>query len=259
MKEYPQLFDAKAVVSRALKQMKVPNVGELMPAALKPAEMSAGDENAAMALGKPAFAYPRQDQLAHIQTHLDFALNPMLGSNPLIAPKYIPQVLEHIKQHMMLWYTNQMTEYAVGGTDVNLRKYEDAKDVKAIDQTVAAASEHVKMDSEQVFAKVAPALQQLGQLMQQLAQPKPMPLDPESQAILQSSLAETQRRAAKDQQDVRLAEQDQQVRIAMNTENNLTKERMKEADLTVDEARLRREQQETAVSLQDVAQRNLRS
>jgi hypothetical protein len=259
MKDYPQLFDARAVVSRALKQMKVPNVGELMPTAIKPAEISAGDENAAMALGKPAFAYPRQDQLAHIQTHLDFALNPMLGSNPLIAPKYIPQVLEHIKQHMMLWYTNQMTEYAVGGTDVNLRKYEDSKDVKEIDQTVAAASEHVKMDSEQVFAKVAPALQQLGQMMQQLSQPKPMPLDPESQAILQSSLAETQRRAAKDQQDVRLAEQDQQVKIAMNTENNLTKERMKEADLTVDEARLRREQQETAVSLQDVAQRNLRS
>jgi hypothetical protein len=259
MKEYPALFDPRAVVSRALKQMKVPNVGELMPTAIKPAEISAGDENAAMALGKPAFAYPRQDQLAHIQTHLSFALDPMLGSNPLIAPKYIPQVLEHIKQHMMLWYTNQMTEYAVGGTDVNLRKYEDAKDVKEIDQTVAAASEHVKMDSEQVFAKVAPALQQLGQLMQQLAQPKQMPLDPESQAILQSSLAETQRRAAKDQQDVRLAEQDQQVRIAMNTENNLTKERMKEADLTVDEAKLRKEQQETAVSLQDVTQQNLRS
>ena len=259
MKEYPALFDPRAVVSRALKQMKVPNVGELMPTALKPAEISAGDENAAMALGKPAFAYPRQDQLAHIQTHLDFALNPMLGSNPLIAPKYIPQVLEHIKQHMMLWYTNQMTEYAVGGTDVNLQKYQDAKDVKEIDQTVAAASEHVKMDSQEVFAKVAPALQQLGQMMQQLAQPKPMPLDPESQAILQSSLAETQRRAAKDQQDVRLAEQDQQVKIAMNTENNLTKERMKEADLTVDEARLRKEQQETAVSLQDVTQQNLRS
>jgi len=230
-----------------------------MPSAIKPAEMSAGDENAAMALGKPAFAYPRQDQLAHIQTHLDFALNPMLGSNPLIAQKYIPQALEHIKQHMMLWYTNQMNEYAVGGTDVNLHKYEDAKNVKEIDQTVAAASEHVKMDSQQVFAQVAPALQQLGQLMAQLSQPKPMPLDPDAQAILQSSLAETQRRAARDQADIQLAEQDQQVRIAMNTENNLTKERMKEADLTVDEARLRKEQQETAVSLQDVAQHNLRS
>jgi hypothetical protein len=259
MKEYPALFDPRAVVSRALKQMKVPNVGELMPTAIKPAELSAGDENAAMALGKPAFAYPRQDQLAHIQTHLDFALNPMLGSNPLIAPKYIPQVLEHIKQHMMLWYTNQMTQYAVGGTDVNLQKYQDSEDVKEIDQTVAAASEHVKMDSEQVFAKVAPALQQLGQMMQQLAQPKPMPLDPESQAILQASLAETQRRAAKDQADNQLSQQDQQVRIAMNTENNLTKERMKEADLTVDEARLRKEQQETAVSLQDATQQNLRS
>jgi chaperonin GroES len=259
MKEYPQLFDARAVVSRALKQMKVPNVGELMPSAIKPAEISAGDENAAMALGKSAFAYPRQDQLAHIQTHLAFALDPMLGSNPLIAQKYIPQALEHIKQHMMLWYTNQMNEYAVGGTDVNLQKYKDSKDVKEIDQTVAAASEHVKMDAQQVFAKVTPALQQLGQMMQQFAQPKPLPLDPESQAILQASLAETQRRSTRDQADIQLKEQDQQVRIAMNTENNLTKERMKEADLTVDEAKLRREQQETAVSLQDVAQRNLRS
>ena len=62
-----------------------------------------------MALGKTAFAYPRQDQLAHIQTHLAFAMDPVLGSNPLIAQKYIPQALEHIKQHMMLWYTNQIS------------------------------------------------------------------------------------------------------------------------------------------------------
>jgi len=44
----------------------------------------------------------------------------------------------------------------------------------------------------------------------------------------------------------------------MNAENNLTKERMKEADLTLDEVKLRQEQQETALTLQEAAQRNLR-
>ena len=43
----------------------------------------------------------------------------------------------------------------------------------------------------------------------------------------------------------------------MNTENNLTKERMKAADLTVEGASLQKEQQETALSLQEAAQRNL--
>jgi hypothetical protein len=76
---------------------------------------------------------------------------------------------------------------------------------------------------------------------------------------MQASMAETQRRAAKDQADIQLKDKEMQVRIAMNTENNLTKERMKEADLTVDEARLRAEQQETATSLQESTQRNLRS
>ena len=79
-KEYPQIFDQRAVVSRMLKQLKVPNINELMPNALKPAEMNAADENSAMALGRPAFAYPRQDHLAHLQAHLNFALDPMMGS-----------------------------------------------------------------------------------------------------------------------------------------------------------------------------------
>ena len=43
----------------------------------------------------------------------------------------------------------------------------------------------------------------------------------------------------------------------MNAENNLTKERMKAADLTVDEAKLQKEQSETAIKLNEATQRNL--
>jgi hypothetical protein len=43
----------------------------------------------------------------------------------------------------------------------------------------------------------------------------------------------------------------------MNAENNLTTERLKTAELTVDELRLRKEQEQTAIKLQNVTQRNL--
>ena len=114
----PGMFDQKAVLSRMLKQLKVPDIQELLPNATKPMEHNAADENAAMSLGKSSFAYPSQDHLAHIQVHLTFGLDPMLGSNNLIAPKFIPQALEHIKQHMMLWYTSQMNAYVTAGTDL---------------------------------------------------------------------------------------------------------------------------------------------
>ena len=266
MQTYPQAFDVNAVLQRVLKQMKVPGVNELMPNAPKAVEQDSANENAAMALGKPAFAYPRQDHLAHIQSHLNFALDPNLGSNNLIAPKFIPQVLEHIKQHMMLWYTSQMQGYVTANPNLEFEKYEDSKFAKEIDKIMAVASDHVKLDTQQVFAKVTPALQQLGQVMSQFA-PQPQ-VDPADQALLQASLAETQRRTARDQGDLQIAQQrlqndmtqdekDREVKIAMNAENNLTTERLKTAELTVDELRLRKEQEQTAIKLQNVTQRNL--
>ena len=266
MQTYPQAFDVNAVLQRVLKQMKVPGVNELMPNAPKAVEQDSANENAAMALGKPAFAYPRQDHLAHIQSHLNFALDPNLGSNNLIAPKFIPQVLEHIKQHMMLWYTSQMQGYVTANPNLEFEKYEDSKFAKEIDKIMAVASDHVKLDTQQVFAKVTPALQQLGQVMSQFA-PQPQ-VDPADQALLQASMAETQRRAARDQGDLQIAQQklqndmdqdekDRQVKIAMNAENNLTTERLKTAELTVDELRLRKEQNETAIKLNETTQRNL--
>lgn len=266
MEKYPAHFDQRAVLSRVLKQMKIPAVNELMPAAGKPKEMDAGSENAAMTLNKPAFAYPRQDHLAHIQAHLNFALDPNLGSNALIAPTFIPQCLEHIKQHMMLWYTSQMEVYATDGTDVMLQKYEDTKFAEDIDKAIAIASDHVKMDTPQVFAQVVPALQQLSQMMQQF---KPQPQMTGSDiAFMQTSQAETQRRTAKDQQDAQIAqaklendiqekEKDRSTKVAMNAENNLTEERIKTAELTMDEVKLRDEQQRTAVELNRKAQQFL--
>ena len=150
--------------------------------------------------------------------------------------------------------------------NIKMGKYEESKLTKEIDKAMAVASSHVKLDTAQVFGGVNQAMQQLGQVMGQFA-PQPQ-VDPADQAILQASLAETQRRATRDQADIQLnqaklqnditqEDKDRQVKIAMNAENNLTQERLKTAELTVDELRLRKEQNETALKLNETTQRNL--
>jgi cell wall-associated NlpC family hydrolase len=125
----------------------------------------------------------------------------------------------------------------------------------------------MKLDTQQVFSGLLPALDQLGQMMQQF-KPPPPPMDGEAQAVLQASMAETQRRAAEDQArlafdtqkfqaEMQAKKDAEQVKVAMNAENNLTTERIKTAELTVDEVRLRQEQEKTAVKLNQETQRNL--
>ena len=146
-------------------------------------------------------------------------------------------------------------------------KYEESKIAKEIDRAIAVASDHVSLDSAQVFQGVLPALEQLGQLMQQFKPPAP-PMEGEAQAVLQASMAETQRRTAADQAKLALDTQkfqadqankamDRDADVAMNAENNLTQERIKTAELTVDEVKLRKEQEETAIQLNQATQRNL--
>ena len=62
---------------------------------------------------------------------------------------------------------------------------------------------------------------------------------------------------AKMQQDAAAQDKKQQFDAAQNTEKLLTQERMKTLDLTVETARLKKEQAESAIRLQNEVQRSL--
>lgn len=268
-KEAPDLYDRKAVEQRFLKQLKIPGINELLKETAAPEERTSADENVAMSLGQNAFAYIQQDHLAHIQSHLDFATNPALGTNPIIASFFLPKALEHIKQHMVLWYLNRMNGYVAksrGDKILTEVEYENKMLTAEIDKMFAVASQHVKMDSEKAFAKIVPLVQQLMQSMKQLT-PQPQ-LPPEAQVLRETSLAETQRRTQRDQAEMQLKGQQMQMDaeeskrkddmdIALNSVNNLTKERIETARLTQRDEVLQSEQFETAIRLQQEAQRNL--
>ena len=93
-------------------------------------------------------------------------------------------------------------------------------------------------------------------------------MPPEIQALVQTQMAETQRKGAYDKADLQLRSQKQQddatrdaakikVDLIKNTENNLTEERVKSAELTNDAARLQHEQVQTAIEAQNAIQSNL--
>jgi hypothetical protein len=264
MEKFPDQFDRRAVLQRVIKQMKVQNPTELMPAMAEPEERNAADENAAMAIGRAAFAYPHQNQLAHIQAHLDFALNPMLGSLPIIAPSFMPMFLEHFKQHLILWYLGHMNGYVEQSLGKKIEDYDIPGITGDIDKLFAVASQHTDIDTKEAFEKVAPALQKLIEVARQF---KPEPkMDGADSVILKTSMAETERRAAKDKMDAEHAKaklqadmleenRKMQIQIATNAADNLTDERIKTAELSNDASLLRNEQQKTAIAALESAQR----
>lgn len=255
-KENPDLYDRRVVEQRLLKTMKIPNVQEIVPDPSKVEDMNPALENVAMTLGKPVGAFPNQDHMAHIQVHMDYATDPVFGGNPSMAPSFQPAVIEHIKQHMVLWYLNSMKEAA--GFDV----FKPERLPNGLQVLLTQAGQQVKAQSMQTFQATMQALVPMMQMAAQAAQQRgPQLPDPQAQAILQASLAETERKKMRDQADIGLdqarLQQDAQESAAklqqsaqQNTEDNLTKERIATATLTAKDAELRQKQIDTVLNAQ---------
>jgi len=262
MDKNPELFNKRAVIQRFLKQIKVPGINEIMTDVPPPVKMDSANENVAMAIGQAAFAYPEQDHLGHIQAHLDFAKSPIFGGNPIIAPAYLPKAVEHIKQHLVLWYLNRMNGYVQKSLGEKLPDYDLASDPKAVDKLFALASQHVELDADQTLKGIMPVVQQLVAGLKQF-QPQP-PMTPDAKVLLDTSMAETQRRTNRDQAELQLKDkelaakiqmdmadlqqrqqrdmEEMQLRLAIAMGDNEMKERIETARLTRDAAKLNFEQ-----------------
>jgi len=219
----PGTFDMRSVYNRILKQMKVPDIEEIMPNPEGANESNPALENVSMTMGRPAAAYPDQDHIAHIKVHLEYANNPAYGGNPVIGPVFAPHALDHIKQHLTLHYLQSMRSYvaqASGGRDVLELHTEKPLDLEA-QQALALASQLVDEDSKRTMT---PYVQQIGQLAQKVAQAQQaqqqnqLMSDPTAAAIVKTQMAETQRKTQefqnKLQLDVQKAQQEYQVKVA---------------------------------------------
>ena len=244
----PQLYNIRKVEERILDTLKIPNAKELLAPAMEPKEQNAVNENVAASMGRPIVAFPEQDHIAHIMTHVGYLLNPTLGSNPLIAPQFIPAILNHIKEHIALWYASQVFEVGseATGTDLGdaMKEAKDPEDRQALDRMLAQASALVSQTAQQTFQSLPPVIQQAQQLMQQF-QPQP-PMDPN----MQVAMAELQRKQAADQQKMQIEAQKLQLTAADQQAEMQMRQAQTQISTQMEQAKMQSESQMRMAQLQ---------
>jgi chaperonin GroES len=199
-KEMPQLYDLRKVEEMFLVRLKIPQGKELLLPKQQPLELNAVNENIAATMKRPIVAFPEQDHLAHLQVHLDFVTNPMFGGNRVIGPQCVPLLLDHIKEHMVLWYANQIFNEASDAAQVDIgeiQKGATTEEKKSLDQMLAATSQVVSKQAEETFSSIPQIIQTAIETLQAMMPPPQMPADPRVEVMKQQVEAQ----AAKDQAD----------------------------------------------------------
>ena len=269
----PDLYNRLAVEKRILKQIKLPEINEVLPDPQDVKDMNPALENVAMTLGKPVGAFPSQDHMAHFMTHLQYAMDPIFGSNPIVAPIFMPACLEHLKQHLTLWYLMVVDGYASTALGKPFDIMKIGPIIREAQKLISVSTQHVHQDGKEQLAPVLQAMQGMLQTMQKMHMSSAQEnVDPnvkvQVDALTQTSMAETQRKAQKDKMDIQLKAEDMkritaeklkqmQTDVIKNTENNLTQERIKSAELTRDAAQLQHEQLQTVLDAQNQIQSTL--
>lgn len=196
-----QLFDLRKLYARAFEMAKIPDYEDFLPPPPEALPLNPVDENINMVMGKPVKAFIGQNHEAHIQVLLDFAKNPLFGMSPIVAQKFGPEALNHLQDHLMVWY-GEMMKAAAGKNDTDWDNNPDAS------ISLAKACPVVDAAAQKAFSKI-PALIAQGMQQLQSMMPKP-PVDPMvavaqadvqgKQQIAQGQLSLAQQKAQNDAQ-----------------------------------------------------------
>jgi len=209
----PMMYNLRKVEQRILETLKIPAADELLNPAAEAVEEHAINENVAASLGRPIVAFPEQDHISHIKAHIMYTLNPLFGLNPMIAPALLPMMLNHLKEHLVLWYAQSATDAAgkLAGVDLNeaIKEHKDKETRQAFDDMLAETAREALEAAADIFAELPQVFAEMQQLAQQFAPPVPPPADP-----AQVAMAETQRKAAADQAKVQIEDKRMQTSAA---------------------------------------------
>lgn len=193
---HPELYDQRAVETLLLQRLKIPEFEKLLKKAPEPKKLNAVNENLAAAQQQPLTAFPDQDHLAHLQTHLDFIASPFLGSSPLLAPSCLGNLLNHLREHIALWYVNGVYELSKELLEEDPSEYMKTDELTPdMDKLLAVTSSKVVAAAGQVFAKVPPVIEAAMALLKQL---QPPAMQDPTMAAAEAAKAETARKAKAD-------------------------------------------------------------
>jgi len=271
----PDLYNRLEVEKRILKQIKLPDINGVLPDPHEVEDMNPALENVAMTLGKPVGAFPDQDHLAHMLSHLQYDQDPIFGSNPIVAPVFKPALLEHLKQHLTLWYLKQTQAYTSDALGEPFDIFKVQPHIVEAQKLVAGALGHVHQDSKQMLAEVGQAIAQIVQTVQQIRQSQ-VQIDPTVQAEMQAMQQTAKMQTDQKAQEAQLKAQLEQAKLVQhgqltqqqmsqnmekdraklqssfveNTQNNLVNKEIKFAEMDIDSRKVEAEMARTVQEAQ---------
>jgi hypothetical protein len=207
----PQLYDLPRLHRQMLDVLGIPNADKLVPLPDDQKPKDPVTENMNALKGVPLKAFIYQDHQAHITTHMSFIQDPkiaqMVGQSPM-GQQMQAAMMAHVAEHLGFQYRQEI-EQRVGaplpGPEQDISEAEEL----AMAKYVAEAAQQVLQIHQ------AQAAQQQSQQM------AADPLVQMQQQELQIKGMEQQRKAAKDQADVALAQgrlQNERERIALEAQ-----------------------------------------
>ena len=214
----PDLFNRKALVRRELQQLRVDNFEELLVPDPKPIKANPVAENIMMAKGRPAVAFPEQDHLAHIKVLITFMKDPNLGASPIIGPKYMPLAIQHLAEHIILWYgiyVYQTMGQMVGPEFQNYLKMDQLS--PKIDRVLGLITEEIHQKMGITMKGVPEEIQQAQKLLASYHSPS----DP--------NVMEVQRKKQRDQMDF----QHKDKKLALDTTRTKLKHQVDQSRIQV--------------------------
>jgi len=229
----PQMYDARKVEEIFLRAMKIPAADVLQPAPGQD-DVDPVSENVAAAMGRPIYVLPKQDHMAHIQTHLAFLRSPLFGSNPAIQKTYMFPIAQHLRDHLLNYYLTEAHDAVKKATQAELISNEAEDEARVILQ--------VQQLIEQQLGGFAQELTKIDEAAQEFKPQPPMPPDNSMQiaqlnAQLQGQLA--QQRAQLDQARLQQDAQLKQMALQQKAQSDAAALQQKQDDRM---AELQREQ-----------------
>lgn len=196
----PQMYDARKVEEMFLRNLKL-DPGDVLNPQIGEDNVDPVSENVAASMGRPVYVLPKQDHVAHIQTHLAFLKSPLFGMNPSVVKTYLYPMAQHLRDHLLNFYLTQAHE-AVEKAEAEGLITDDA------DQQVQVIV-RVQQVIEQQLAQFGQELAKIDELAQQFAPRPQLPPDSSMQVAqlnAQVKGQELQQRAQTDAQRLQIEE-----------------------------------------------------
>jgi len=233
-------WDVEAIARRILEQLKVPDPQSLLPEPPEPQPANAVEENVQMTNGAQQQVFPHQDHEAHLVIHLLYLSSPIFGQNRIIVQTLAPAMLQHIKDHLSMWYAKAMGEAVEQMTQIPM---EQLMQVDAQPQSADPEQQQQQPQTDQMstlFANVASdVVNGAGTMFQQL----PAIIEMTTKLLEELNPNEVQIEAVKAQGDANLKiAQAEQIKAQVDAIDSEREENRKDIQLGLDAQIKRREQ-----------------